>query len=551
MDDLLIISSLADLSVELPKDIKEHLKDQYRAVEKDPSSRKRTRNEDDERGNDHLNNVLEAMKLPPQVTTCRVNLLLSSVDDVLRELNQFLTDLAECKEEKEGRDAGASASGNITQNKDGIILDKVLFQAQRHNIFHDVIEIRPAETFCNVAPLTDHSSAPRGICHEQELFSNRPLRQKSKFPLHHKVVICDRLCGEAVLRGSNIFVRGVIAADKNIISGEKVCVYAHVEKRSMQRGMTVETYYGHCVFLGLGEARCSRADMFIQESGLAVSMFNSIAHSLSGTQKYSTRAGPLSPPMNGILSNKMMLQNLPSILVAHVLEPREADIIADLCCCPGGKTSHVASLVKNNATIVAMDKSRKKVKSVKTFFENVGASCITPLALDSTKCVLDGKTWMSVKDILSSATPCESDGLLNVKGFHPASFDKIVLDPPCSALGLRPKLCIEIKSLKDLNKHADYQRKFVRSAVSLLKNGGTLVYSTCTINSSENEKMVRHILDNYESMKLVPIDVDIGLPGLPGCDLNDDERHKVRRFDPSDAADTMGFFVAKFQKNVL
>lgn len=112
----------------------------------------------------------------------------------------------------------------------------------------------------------------------------------------------------------------------------------------------------------------------------------------------------------------------------------------------------------------------------------------------------------------------------------------------------RPKLAVDIKSVKELNKHANYQRRFIECAVSLLKPGGILVYSTCTINACENEEMVKHILDNYKNMKLLPISIPIGLPGLIGCGLNEEELLKVRRFDPSNDADTMGFFVAKFQK---
>ena len=61
--------------------------------------------------------------------------------------------------------------------------------------------------------------------------------------------------------------------------------------------------------------------------------------------------------------------------------------------------------------------------------------------------------------------------------------------------------------------------------------------------------MVRHILDTYPEMELVSIDVDLGLPGLPGLGLSDAECQRVRRFDPADSsADTMGFFVAKLCK---
>lgn len=76
-----------------------------------------------------------------------------------------------------------------------------------------------------------------------------------------------------------------------------------------------------------------------------------------------------------------------------------------------------------------------------------------------------------------------------------------------------------------------------------------MTYSTCTIHVSENEGMIRHILDEYPVMQLVDAGIDIGQSGLPGVGLNDMECRLVRRFDPSDEeADTMGFFVAKFIK---
>lgn len=136
-----------------------------------------------------------------------------------------------------------------------------------------------------------------------------------------------------------------------------------------------------------------------------------------------------------------------------------------------------------------------------------------------------------------------------IKQFYPETFDRIVLDPPCSALGLRPRLFVEQETLQDLEKYANFQKKFVGEAVTLLKQGGFMTYSTCTINSAENEVMVHHILDVYPCMELFPINCTLGRPGLPGFGLRDEERDKVRRFDPHDEeADTMGFFVALFRK---
>lgn len=75
-----------------------------------------------------------------------------------------------------------------------------------------------------------------------------------------------------------------------------------------------------------------------------------------------------------------------------------------------------------------------------------------------------------------------------------------------------------------------------------------MTYSTCTIHAMENEEMVSYVLSKYNQMELVPIDIDVGLPGLPGLGLDDTQRQCVRRFDPSDTQDTIGFFVAKFRK---
>jgi 16S rRNA C967 or C1407 C5-methylase (RsmB/RsmF family) len=91
----------------------------------------------------------------------------------------------------------------------------------------------------------------------------------------------------------------------------------------------------------------------------------------------------------------------------------------------------------------------------------------------------------------------------------------------------------------------------VRNAVSLLKVGGILTYSTCTIHGEENEGICYYILHKYPFMRLLPIDKECLKEekqwGLPGLGLSDDERRCVKRYDPS-LEDTVGFFIAKFIK---
>ena len=141
---------------------------------------------------------------------------------------------------------------------------------------------------------------------------------------------------------------------------------------------------------------------------------------------------------------------------------------------------------------------------------------------------------------------------MDIHAFRPESFDRILLDPPCSALGVRPKLAIPITA-RELVKTAQYQREFLGQAIQLLKPGGIMTYSTCTINALENECNVAYVLNEYSNvMRLLPLPLDEpGHAGLPGHGLSGEQLQRVKRFDPSNRQDDcMGFFIAKFQKKV-
>ena len=118
--------------------------------------------------------------------------------------------------------------------------------------------------------------------------------------------------------------------------------------------------------------------------------------------------------------------------------------------------------------------------------------------------------------------------------------DKILVDPPCSALGVRPKL-YEMK--KDIPNFAEYQRQFLKGAVKYLKSKGTLVYCTCTLTTEENEANIKYLIDNYEC-QIIEQPYFYGSPGEPVEGLRD--HHKLQRFYP-DVHDTPGYFIAKLQ----
>lgn len=356
-----------------------------------------------------------------------------------------------------------------------------------------------------------------------------------------KSVIVDRLCGEAVLRGSDIYARGIMSASSGINAEDRVNVFVDLDHLST-RGSNTDEHTGRKLLIAHGTTKMARTEMFRAQRGLAITSL--------------VRVCKDAPPMNGLLSGKIYVQNLPSTVVAHVLEPQPGDVILDMCSAPGGKSSHIATLMQNTGVLVACDRSKRKALELQKLFTELKFDCVVPLKMDSTHSVVPrtndstgARVQLSVRDVLAQArakTPASAH-LLQVAGFYPETFDKILLDPPCSALGLRPRL-LHAGDADNLAEYASMQRNFLWAAALLLKPGGTLVYSTCTINPKENEQMVRHALDTHP-LELVPQRVHIGDTGLLNQGLSADEAALVQRFDPSNAAlDTMGFFCAKFIK---
>ena len=134
--------------------------------------------------------------------------------------------------------------------------------------------------------------------------------------------------------------------------------------------------------------------------------------------------------------------------------------------------------------------------------------------------------------------------------FSEHSYDKVLLDAPCSALGQRPQFSQAMK-LKELRSFSNLQKKIFASAVKLLKSqGGVLVYSTCTFTIEENEGMVVWALEKFPQLKLVEAVPHLGRPGVQIPGLGAEQVRLVQRFGhpkaPGPFSDTIGFFVAKF-----
>jgi len=369
-----------------------------------------------------------------------------------------------------------------------------------------------------------------------------------RYKIHAKEVIVDAICGAAILRGADLFAPGVLAADPSMKIGCPVSIFVDVDKKC-RKGL-MQRFAGSRFFAGSGVSRVERKSLFeknVSQNGIAIHITE---------PKYNL------PSFDALDSKTFFPQNFPSILVGHTLKPPSNSIVLDMCSSPGGKALHVATILRNTGVVICIDKTENKVARIRENASLQALSNIHAFVYDSTKLCKEGE-WSEMK-VEHRQPP-----------YPTCSFKYIILDPPCSGLGQRPTLRCTMRK-KDLESYPIYQRKLFKQAVSLLQKGGTLVYSTCTLQPAENEQQVSWALKTFQELELLTQPHPYGRHGLLGYGLNKEECQKVQRFDsiysnvssrdkrdePSHQSqhtkqnvsdlcqsDTIGFFIAYFRKN--
>nr|XP_057915780.1 tRNA (cytosine(72)-C(5))-methyltransferase NSUN6 isoform X2 [Doryrhamphus excisus] len=345
-----------------------------------------------------------------------------------------------------------------------------------------------------------------------------------------KEVVVGAQCGNAVLRGAHVFAPGMLACPKHMKAGDVVSVFSDLEGKCTRGALR---FHGKRVFVGNGVAEKDRSSIFCSGEparGVGVRMTEPL---------YAT------PSFDGLLPRLVFLQNLPSVVVGHVLGPRPGERILDMCAAPGGKTCHIATLMRDQGEVVALERISNKMELIRQNAEMLQLRCIKAFCFNSTRAVSE-----------------HSNPEAEEPPFPPESFDRILLDAPCSGLGQRPNMA-STWSLKEICSFAPLQRKLFHAAVQLLKKGGVLVYSTCTVTLAENEEQVAWALRTFPCLKLQPQEPHIGAEGMAGAGLAPEQLRLLQRFRPElswgqvDAgaplpcranSDTIGFFIAKFQK---
>ncbi|MFC1723644.1 NOL1/NOP2/sun family putative RNA methylase [Nanoarchaeota archaeon] len=215
------------------------------------------------------------------------------------------------------------------------------------------------------------------------------------------------------------------------------------------------------------------------------------------------------------------VQEAASMIPPIVLNPQPGEKVLDMCAAPGSKTTQIAQYMENKGILVANDVLGTRLAALGINQQRCGISNIMTVQM---------RSWRRVQD----------------------QFDRILVDAPCSGTGTIRK---SIKTIAMWNPNlgnrmATVQKQLITQGFDMLRPGGTLVYSTCTLEPHEDEAVVDFLLSKYDNAKVEPINLKINQsPAVTQFEgqTYTDEVKKCLRIWPQDN-DTEGFFVAKITK---
>ena len=194
---------------------------------------------------------------------------------------------------------------------------------------------------------------------------------------------------------------------------------------------------------------------------------------------------------------KIIAQDASSYLAAKNLGVKPNDLVLDVCAAPGGKTAVLAEEMKNKGEIIAIDIHQHKKKLIEENMKKLGIDIVKATVLDARNVNKQGR-----------------------------KFDKILVDVPCSGYGVirkKPEI-LYTKNRENVEELASLQLEILNSAADILKDGGELIYSTCTIISQENTENVEKFLNERKEFKVKALNIPENVSGdydkLGGFSIN-------------------------------
>jgi len=202
------------------------------------------------------------------------------------------------------------------------------------------------------------------------------------------------------------------------------------------------------------------------------------------------------------------------MLTSHVLDPKPGETIIDMNCAPGGKLSHLSQLMQNAGKVIGFDRNSRKIAQARETVARLGCTNVTLSVHDSRYLDVD------MPDLKA---------------------DRILIDPPCSALGLRPKI-YDFTEEDRVMQLAEYQKQFINAASRVVKPSGFIVYSVCTFTPQECEQIVEYA-ERECGLRVVEQEPFLGSKGLIGISPSG---ASCQRFHPH--LHEIGYFIAKFTR---
>ncbi len=189
------------------------------------------------------------------------------------------------------------------------------------------------------------------------------------------------------------------------------------------------------------------------------------------------------------------MQDPSTALACELLRPVPGETVLDACAAPGGKAAYLAAMMQNEGALVAADRDERRLERVRDNFVRLGVNQIRLVPCD----------WLSPDSVRSAA-------------LREDSFDKILVDAPCSNTGvMRRRVDLRWRlQPADFSRMPDRQLAILQAVAPLLRPGGSLVYSSCSLEPEENEAVVKAFLGGQPEFRLTR--TDCTLPFRDGTD---------------------------------